>query len=384
MALTIIQNAATSSLAQSPIAFSVSSSINVTQSGFQYAADLYFWDGGLADSGSARYTLVKFPNFSGTGIFDFSKIINSDFSDLAINSYLPARYYKAEFYTQWISGSGYVTGSEKVFTAVRNALNGYQIFQETIGAQLATATPFFPIMTDGPVTQSILSSSFNYPSVYNIGDNNQAGADKMCYTGSNGQTAEYALTAYVDSYTLGDVFPAFPTAFDFPLSSSVDWFTVQAASATTKLGRAIYYDVVCNQKYPNVQIIWKNRFGGFDAYPFNLVSQQSFNVDRKTYQPQIGTWNLPTLSYNVTDSQNIPYIVNASQGINVNSNWLTQDWNDVLKQLLSSEEIYWITETSSIPLIIETSNIVFKTGVVDKLIQYQFSFRRGQNYKLII
>jgi hypothetical protein len=31
-----------------------------------------------------------------------------------------------------------------------------------------------------------------------------------------------------------------------------------------------------------------------------------------------------------------------------------------------------------------TQNITFKTGVVDKLIQYQFEFNLGQPYKLIM
>ena len=36
------------------------------------------------------------------------------------------------------------------------------------------------------------------------------------------------------------------------------------------------------------------------------------------------------------------------------------------------------------PLTIITQNINFKTGVNDHLIQYQFDFQFGQNYKLII
>jgi MoaA/NifB/PqqE/SkfB family radical SAM enzyme len=36
------------------------------------------------------------------------------------------------------------------------------------------------------------------------------------------------------------------------------------------------------------------------------------------------------------------------------------------------------------PITITTQNIVFKTGVNDHLIQYQFDFDYGQAYKLII
>mgnify|MGYP003351863803 CR=1 FL=1 len=52
-----------------------------------------------------------------------------------------------------------------------------------------------------------------------------------------------------------------------------------------------------------------------------------------------------------------------------------------------ADEIYWVyDEGNSLvrPLTIKTSNIAFKTGVVDHLIQYSFEFGFGQNYKLII
>ena len=84
MALTLLQNPATASLAQSPIIFSVTSSTDVANSGFQYVVDLYYWTGSEASSGSAKYTLTKFPNSSNVGIFDFSKILNSTLTQPAI------------------------------------------------------------------------------------------------------------------------------------------------------------------------------------------------------------------------------------------------------------------------------------------------------------
>ena len=81
------------------------------------------------------------------------------------------------------------------------------------------------------------------------------------------------------------------------------------------------------------------------------------------------------------------YNINGMESISVNTNWLTEDYNDILKQLMVSDEIYWVfNEAQNLvrPLTIETSNLIFKTGVVDKLIQYQMEFRYGQTYKLII
>ena len=57
------------------------------------------------------------------------------------------------------------------------------------------------------------------------------------------------------------------------------------------------------------------------------------------------------------------------------------------KQLLVSDEIYWIydeTEYEVKPITIKTSSLTFKTGVVNKVIQYTFEFDFGQTYKLVI
>jgi hypothetical protein len=120
-----------------------------------------------------------------------------------------------------------------------------------------------------------------------------------------------------------------------------------------------------------------------------MISRQSFETERKTYQPQLGQWESSTFSYNNYDSATLAYIVDSKQGLSVNTNWLSEDYNEILKQLLVSDEIYWVYDETDAgdmlrPLTIVTQNIVFKTGVVDKLIQYQFEFQLGQPYKLIM
>jgi hypothetical protein len=180
----------------------------------------------------------------------------------------------------------------------------------------------------------------------------------------------------------------FPSSPSFPISTTgLEWYTIQAASATTKLGTPIYLSVDCIQKYPNVRVQFKNRFGQFDFINLYGASQNTFNVDRKSYQPQIGSWESSTLSYQSYDSQNLPYVVNAKQSLIANTQFLPEAENDIIKELLSSDEIYWIYNESTgavRPIAITSSNITFKTGVVDKLIQYSFTFDWAQNYKLII
>ena len=118
-----------------------------------------------------------------------------------------------------------------------------------------------------------------------------------------------------------------------------------------------------------------------------MVNRQSFSVNRSVYQPQIGSWDGASLSYNRYDSNNLNYLVDSEEKIQVNTDWVSEDYNDIFKQLLMSDEIYWIYDEENgyvRPLTIATSNVQFKTGVVDKVIQYSFEFNYGQTFKLVI
>ena len=282
-------------------------------------------------------------------------------------------------------GSSYVTGSH-LKSSTYKALDGYGVFQEPIGQEIYSKTPHWPLMTDGPATQSAFIENTGTAGVY-MGDVGATTPTRIIYN-SNLGAHSYTLSGSTSSSGQIAQYPVGPAQSGFPITGSgLTYYTLQAYNGVTALGTSIKYDIVCKQKYPNVRIKWKNRYGQFDFMNFDLVSRESFQTTRKTYQPTLGSWESSTLSYQNYDSANLAYIVDSNQSLSVNSNWLDDAYNDIIKQLLVSDEIYWIyDEANSLvrPLTIQTQNIVFKTGVVDKLIQYQFDFQFGQPYKLII
>ena len=515
MALSILQYPASCSLAQSPIVFAVSeSSAANTSASFQYNADLFYWTGTTNQSGSTpNYTLVKYPNASNVGIFDFSRIINSTLNDLRQENPSNVVYFKGDFYFQYQSGSVYATGS-KVSTGVYKGLDGYSIFQEPIGQQITSKSEYWPIMTSGPVTQSIfeenkgtfgvytgagcnlgvshvfysssLTSSYlqvsssisssrqiqqipafpsegGFPITYNdayeicpisssisqsistVNTNVSASflslamvqnepdftinleaqvlnnANSICwYTGSsplyvialdvdgvfnfNGDSTDCAevtsincstgLVELANLYAIDAIGAGYTGSLVFTNScSSIDNIFVSSSFVTTnttvftKIGDCIRFEEACLQKYPNIRIKWKNRFGQFDYFNFYMVNRQSFQTTNRSYQPQLGSWEGRTLGYNNYDSAKLNYIVDSQQTLTVNTNWISQDYNELLKQMLVSEEIYWCydeTNNDLRPITISTESLTFKTGVNDKVIQYQFDFDWGQPYKLIL
>jgi hypothetical protein len=348
--------------------------------------DLYYWSGGPNASGSTpQYTLVKYPNESNVGIFDVSRILNSTLTDLLETNPSNVKFFAADGYWEFLSGSVYVTGSH-VKTSTFKYIDGYSIFQEPISQSINLKTPYWPLMTSGPVTQS--SFDFNvgvggvYVGNYGVGST----PNKIVYT-SNLGVRDYFLSSSLSSSGQIDDYPIGKAQSGFPFTASIDYFKVQAFSGSTALGLPITYNIVCNQKYPNIRVKWKNRFGQFDNFNFNMINTKRFDVNRSLYQPQIGSWNSTNLSYQDYESNNLNYMVDTKESIVVNTDWVDEDYNEIFKQLLVSDEIYWVYDEPNDtvkPLTIKTSSLTFKTGVVNKVIQYTFEFDFGQTYKLVI
>ena len=411
MSITVTQLPSSASLSQSPIIFGFKETDAViTSSSFQYMLDLTYWTGSMSNSGSTPdYTLVKYPNNSDAGLFDVSRIMNSELNTLAETPIISnAKWFKARLYWQYLDGSTYVTSSGVTYPEGMQpyyALDGYQLFPEKINAIItgSTYTNFgyntWPLMTDGPLTQSILPDSYNTNTFF-LGN---AGAEKKPDTflveTSNGSTFLYSLNGLSSGSSNEQIVITNTSPSIFAYNTlPFEWYRVQPSKYTgvgsfyEPLGEGIRYEVKCQQKYPNIRIKWKNRFGEFDWFDFDMVNKQNFQVNRSQYQPQIGDWNANSLSYKPYDSSIINYLVDTKQSISVNTDWVNEDYNAIFKQLLVSDEIYWINNPAIYepqydgftPITIKTETIQFKTGVVDKVIQYSFEFDYGQSYKLIL
>jgi hypothetical protein len=388
MSLSITQTPAEVNLAQSPIIFTVSESTSViNSSSFQYYADLYYWIGTPNQSGSVpQYTLAKYPNASNVGIFDVSKVINSVLTASAQQNSSNVTYMALDFYWEFLSGSTYVSSS-KTKSLRYKGIDGYSTFQEPIGQQITSKSLHWPLMTSGPATQSFFEDNIGNLTVYTgYAETFNVVPTRVVYSGSLGN-GSINVSGSLSSSQQTQYVPIGPAQSGFPLSAASEFYTIQAYNTNTPLGKPIRFEYKCKQKYPNVRLKWKNKFGQFDWFNFDMVNRQSFTTTNRNYQPQIGSWTAPTLSYQNFESSNLNYIVDSEETITVNTDWVSQDYNNIFKQLLVSEEIYWISDEAANtlePITISTPSIEFKTGVVDNLIQYQFDFNRGQGFKLIL
>ena len=415
MSIELLQQPEQNVFSQSPIVCSVSESNAeiYTSSSMQFVAEFKYWQGDET-SGSVtpvKYTLQKFPNSSGSAIFDFSRIATSLFTTPRAAESSSIYWGDAEFYAQYQTSpsSSFFTGS-KVSSNSFAMFDGYQLFQNAIQAsgslegQIISSSAYWPIMTDGPTSQSYFEDNYGRMSLWRgVQESTVKRPSALIYSSSVGGEDNNYVFNFTQSVVSGEMvttFPISPLEPDWPLSSTPDdignfeIFAVDGSTnydGTNRISDRLHFDLECTKRYPNVRIKWKNRFGQWDYFNFNLVSRETFNTQRSRYQPQIGTWDSRTLSYNDYDSAIQNYITDSTLKISVNTDYVDEGYNETFKQLMVSDEIYWVYEEGSEqnnteklkPLAIDDSAFALKTGVVDKLIQYSFRFTQGQGYKLI-
>ena len=409
MALSVIQYPAEVALSQSPMILTVlETGPEITSQSFQYVAELSYWFGDLFNSTTSSvttYTLEKYPNESGRGIFDFSRIINANFQQSVEENPSQVIFGLTKLYGRWQEANTFVTGST-VITSTGYSLDGYQLFNEKINPDIAANTygeyPYFPLLTDGPVTQSFVygtdllendgTVALLQPKYINSPPPSQQpnGIAYAYYQSNLGNVSSSLVSSDIPNEMirqlpvgLGNV--GFPSALNSP---DLEWFTLQITeSDLTPITPTIRFEVKCPTKYDNVRIKWKNRWGAFDWFNFDLVSRKSFQTQTQQYKPQVGTWGGTSLTYNYYDASKQNYATDTIQNMVVNSDYVNEYYNNIFKQLLVSDEIYFVDNTSQDytfyrPLTIKSSNVQFKTQKVDKLIQYQFEFEYAQGYKL--
>jgi len=435
MSITVLQKPSDIQAAQSPIVFSVitSGSQAYTASEFQYTANLYIWNGTMNQSGSYLYQARKFPNPSGSGIFDFSKFINSTLTDLAATNPSNIKYYKAEFGFQYYTSStnSYVTQSGGLTPVscstggtMFKAYDGYGLFPEQINSSLSASSPYWPLMSDmattdaqggglgtgvyaNGVTQSVLItdttnvSGSKGLSIWRGASDSKLPTQIVCFasypfSNYNVSSSVNISNANTTSSTQVIHFPAAPGDSDWASVWGLSTASLSGYKFVVISGSAINpasvlavseYEVICEQYYTPVRVAYKNRYGQFDFINFYKRHNDTFNTDQRLYQPQIGTWESSTLSYNQFQTSQQRYIVDATQVLECNTNYLSDGYNELMKQLLVSDEIYWLfDQANSIvkPLTIKTNSLQFKTGVNNKLIQYTIAFDIGQPYKLLL
>ena len=161
------------------------------------------------------------------------------------------------------------------------------------------------------------------------------------------------------------------TSFMEALESCVTKVVINTPTTTKTVD--VYYLDEC--RYVPYRVTFVNKFGAFQDIWFFKKSVENTRVKGEEYKASI--FSQADLSYKTYQHQQQSFLVNGQDTITMNTGFVNDDYNEVIKQLMLSEQIWYLDNGQTIPVNIKTKNVRYKTGRNDKLANYTIEFERS-------
>ena len=205
------------------------------------------------------------------------------------------------------------------------------------------------------------------------------------YTSIYSSTAGYDVTTGIKSINIakaGNSFGYYQTIYNTAFTDpNVKYYEVLGLDEFDGALFDIIFDVdnSCT-KYESVRLHWLNNLGAFDSFTFMKVSRNRTEVERKQYK------KFQPLDYAKTFRAKTNYYTKASDSITINSDYLTDQEYEGMKQLIESPIVmYEVDSNTYVPVNIVETNYEQKRYVNDRrmsnielTIQYTFdNFRQS-------
>ena len=127
-------------------------------------------------------------------------------------------------------------------------------------------------------------------------------------------------------------------------------------------------------KYEPYKVSFVNKFGVIQGIYFFKRRNDSNQVMSDSYKANTLVMGTNNVSYSTSTAQNQKFNVNSRDLVSINTGFVDESFNEVIKQLLLSENV-WIHENGTVyPINPKTESLTFKKSVTDKLIDYSIDF----------
>lgn len=180
-------------------------------------------------------------------------------------------------------------------------------------------------------------------------------------------------------------YPALQINTTIATSSTIDsdeyiknlWITVSSAT-TDEVIEIIYNGITTSLlvldecRYTPVDVFFQNKEGAQQSLTFFKERKDDMSVTSEEFESDRGQ---PSQSFH----QYVKFNVQAKSKFKANSGFVSEDNNEVFKQLLLSEKV-WIFENSSfVPVNVNSKSIEYLNRVNDRLIKYEIGFDFAYN-----
>ena len=351
--------------------------------------ELYIWQGTYAERASTdkKYTLTKLEVGGNNYVtYELSKLIRD---------YMITEYGDYSTDSLWIdavvtiynsSGAIVQVGGSDTTTSAYLAIDGYGYFENGINPRsVEYTTPMLlqnnttvyysdgqdiriPVYAEAADITATLTPTVTDPDVewqsanlfWENGGSWQAGSGTIDVddTGNTNQKIQYLLITgtadLVDNSLL----------------------TLVSNNASYSTNVVIKLVKVCEPKYTPLSIIFYNKYGALQNMWFFKKSMTDINITSETFKNNMvdfdNSGGAPT--YALTKHQEKKFVANGKESIVINSGFYDESFNEVVRQMLLSEQVWIYDGSSTLPINLKSRTLKFKKSVNDKLISYTISF----------
>lgn len=156
----------------------------------------------------------------------------------------------------------------------------------------------------------------------------------------------------VVSFNIGHSFLSFMGASGYMTNPNASYYEVvfKDAGDDTLFTQRVNIDQKCSP-YEVYRLHWLNKFGGFDSFNFTRVSKENIEIEQKQFK------KLQSLNYSTIDRLKTDYFTKFSESIELNTDLLTnEEWEGLRELVLSPVVILETSSSSYIPInILETT-----------------------------
>ena len=352
--------------------------------------ELYIWQGTYAERASTdkKYTLTKLEVGGNNYVtYELSKLIRD---------YMITEYGDYSTDSLWIdavvtiynsSGAIVQVGGSDTTTSAYLAIDGYGYFENGINPRsVEYTTPMLlqnnttvyysdgqdiriPVYAEAATITATLTPTVTGTTV------KWDEADIFWQAGSNTWNGGNSSLSVIDN---GDSDQKIQYLIIIGTQDLVDnsLLTLVSTNSSYSTNTVITLTKVCEPKYTPLSIIFYNKYGALQNMWFFKKSMTDINIKSETFKNNMVDFNNnggePT--YALTKHQEKKFNSNGKESITINSGFYDESFNEVVRQMLLSEQVWIYDGSSTLPINLKSNTLQFKKSVNDKLISYTISF----------
>ena len=190
-------------------------------------------------------------------------------------------------------------------------------------------------------------------------DNYDSFQQRIYYQGGTFETNK-CIEAFLDEYEIYPVTKVVVSSYD----SSIPL-------------RTITVENISECKYTPYKIIFRNKYGAKQELWFFKSSRLSMEVEREQYQ---GNTIKDYRTGNISSHRNVNFATMAKQTLTINSGFVPEEFNEIFKQLMLSEQVWIEYKQQVLPINVSNKTIDYKTKI-NYTIDVEFSFNTTNNVR---